>query len=46
MKTKMEVKNLNKADETRKFAKGHLELVKVGGSLIASPSDTEQNRIC
>lgn len=30
----MEVKDLSKADETRKFEKEHLKLVKVGGSLI------------
>jgi ethanolamine utilization protein EutQ (cupin superfamily) len=34
MKSKLEVKNLSKADETRRFEKGQMELVKVGGSLV------------
>jgi hypothetical protein len=31
MKARIEVKSLSKADEIRKFEKGHLEVVKVGG---------------
>jgi hypothetical protein len=32
--TKMEVANLNEPDETRKFEKGKLELVKIGGAAV------------
>jgi len=30
----MEVADLNKADETRKFEKGKLDLVKIGGATV------------
>ncbi len=32
--TKMEVKHFNSPDETRKFEKGKLDLVKIGGAMV------------
>jgi hypothetical protein len=32
--SKMEVKHLNNPDETRKFEKGKLDLVKIGGAMV------------